>query len=310
MDLAPTTWSLVCGMCLVQEEEVATFFRDGTADTFEQLQQPSHNENTDTPKIRSRQKTLIVIITIGMLMFARSRRCNTLQIIIGYYLFASRTSKRPIGVLNHIGLSVSYDTIRAVLIRNADEIRKEVISRIHNGEPVILTYDNLAKKHDVQAETLLNKSVMYTFTASAVVFPSMSKSLAAHLGKDINKVRNVQPEQKLPDESLQSFRSRTSHTLTATGCLPGICGDLLFRPNPDWKSLRTSDILDIADDQKHFNSIAAALICQVLRKHFTKEMQISKENGILPIALPKIFKIPPTNSDIRTLATMQIDEFH
>jgi len=54
--------------------------------------------------------------------------------------------------------------------------------------------------------------------------------------------------------------------------------------------------------------MAAALICRALRKHFTKEMQISEENGILQIALPKIFKIPPTNPDKRTLATMEIDE--
>jgi hypothetical protein len=200
LELAPTTWSLICGMCGVDEDEVTAFFQEDTTaddlpdDIMEQLQGPSQEENTDSPKSRSRQNTLIAIITIGMLMFARSRRCNTLQIIMGYYFFATRTGKRPIGVLNHLGLSVSYDTIRAVLIRNAEEIGKEIISRVHHGEPVILTYDNLAKKHHVQAETLLNKSVMYTFTAAAVVFPAMSKSLAARLGKDINKVQNILPE--------------------------------------------------------------------------------------------------------------------
>jgi len=43
--------------------------------------------------------------------------------MMGYYLVASRTSKKPIGDINHISLSVSYDTIRAVLIWNANEIR-------------------------------------------------------------------------------------------------------------------------------------------------------------------------------------------
>ena len=138
-------------MCGVQEAEVTTFFRDCTAedspnDAFEQLENPSQDNNTNSPKCRFRQNTLIIIITIGMLIFARSHRCNTLQIIMGYYFFATRTGKRPIGVLNHLGLSVSYDTIRIVLIRNADEVRKEIISRIHDGEPVMLTYDNLAKK--------------------------------------------------------------------------------------------------------------------------------------------------------------------
>jgi hypothetical protein len=277
MELAPTTWSLVCGMCGVLKDEVTTFFQDGAADDspddiMEQLQQPSQEENTNSPKSRSRQNTLIAIITIGMLMFVRSRRCNTLQIIMGYYFFATRTGKRPIGVLNHIGLSVSYDTIRAMLIRNADEIRKEIISRVHNGEPVILTYDNLANKHHVQAETLLNKSVMYTFTAAAVIFPAMSKSLAARLGKDFNKVQNILPEQKLPSEGFRTFQNRTHSVPMVADDLPGIRRDLLFRPDPNWKSLRTSDILDITGDQKYFNSVATALICRVLRKHFTKEM--------------------------------------
>jgi hypothetical protein len=310
MELAPTTWSLICGMCGVQEEEITTFFRNGSADDSpdisEHLLTPDPEENTDFA--RSRQKTLIVIITIGMLMFARSRRCNTLQIMMGYYLFATRTGKRPIGVFNHLGLSVSYDTIRAVLIRNAEEIRKEIISRVCNGEPAILTYDNLTKKHHAGAETLLNKSVMHTFTAAAVVFPAMSKSLAARLGKDINKVNNILPEQTLPGEAFRRFQSRTHSVLTVRDLMPGIRRDLLLRPDPDWKSLQTSDILNITDDQKYFNSIATALICRVLRKHFPTEMKTSDENRTAPIGLPRVFMIPPTCSDIRTLATMQIDE--
>jgi hypothetical protein len=149
---------------------------------------------------------------------------------------------------------------------------------------------------------------MHTFTAAAVVFPAMSKSLAARLGKDINKVQNILPEQKLPSEGFQSFQSRTRGSTTVADHLPGIRGNLLFRPDPYWKSLQTSDILDIPDDQKYFNSVASALICRVLRKHFTNEIQKSEENGTMPIELPKIFRIPPKSSDIRTLSTMQIDE--
>jgi hypothetical protein len=112
MELTPSTWSLICGMCDVHEDEVTTFFRDRTADdspddNIEQLQERSQQENSDSLKSRSRQNTLIAIITIGMLMFTRSRRCNTLQILMGYYFFATLTGKRLIGVLNHIGLSVS-----------------------------------------------------------------------------------------------------------------------------------------------------------------------------------------------------------
>jgi len=228
---------------------------------------------------------------------------------MGFYFLATRTGKRLIGVFNHLGPSISYDTIRAVLICNADEIRKEIISHIHtSGEPVILTYDNLTKKHHAGAETLLNKSVMYTFTAAAVVFPVMSKSLAAHLGKDITKVNNILPEQTLPGEGFQRFRDRTHRVLAIRDLMPGISRDLLLRSHPDWKSLQTSDILNIPDDQKYFNTVASALICRVLRKHFSKQMQMSDEKGIAPIGLPKAFTIPSTCSDIRTLATMQINE--
>jgi len=74
MELAPITWSLICGICGVHKEEITTFFQDSMMDDLpdisEYLRDPHLEDDTHS---MGRQKTLILIITIGMLMFARSR---------------------------------------------------------------------------------------------------------------------------------------------------------------------------------------------------------------------------------------------
>ena len=86
-ELAPTTWSLVCR---IDDEAIAIFFGDDLVDdseddATEQRRNLEPGDSNDCPKKRSRQKALIAIIAMGMMVFARSRRCNTLQIMMGFY---------------------------------------------------------------------------------------------------------------------------------------------------------------------------------------------------------------------------------
>jgi hypothetical protein len=102
--------------------------------------------------------------------------------MMGYFLFAQYTPKRTIAVLNQLGFSVSYNTICNGL-NSAVTAGREILMERVNREPILITYDNLTNYSKVGDETLFNKIIMYCFTAAAVIFLTMTKSLAQRLSK-------------------------------------------------------------------------------------------------------------------------------
>jgi stress-induced morphogen len=184
------------------------------------------------------------------------------------------------GVLNHLGICTSYDTVRRALQGNAEKVQALIFERCRH-DPISLTYDNLTNKHHAATETLLNKSSMQSFTAAGVIFLKLTPSLARRLGKDID-----QSDQK-----------------------PGLRVDQLLRPEPEWSSLKPGDIVNVQSDQNYFAPIAKALMCRVIKKFFPTELKISEDElRIGPMQMPVLFKVPPGKSDMQTLATLQIDE--
>ncbi|KAJ7779456.1 hypothetical protein DFH07DRAFT_730227, partial [Mycena maculata] len=59
-----------------------------------------------------RQKRLVFTTACAMLSISRSQLANNYQVVIGLFLLASGASKREMEVLEHAGLSTSYNTIR------------------------------------------------------------------------------------------------------------------------------------------------------------------------------------------------------
>jgi hypothetical protein len=309
--LAPTLWHLVCSLGDVDMETASQYFDtppDGT-DELEDTEDPEPLENSDVrpnkKKHQAKEKVLAAIMVIAELAFTRSRKCNAMQMMIGYYLFSTRTGKRVIGVLNHLGISVSYDTVRLALQGNAAKVQSSITQRACQ-EPIALTYDNLATKHHAATETLLNKSHMQCFTACGVIFLRLTSSLAKRLGK---ATENPAPERSLPGESSGAARARRRRPAVEADNKPGLPINLLMKPNPDWASLTEADIVNTEADQQYWSPIAKALMCRVLKRWFPEEMKQSEEAaGIGPITKPQLYKISSGASDMHTLATLDIDE--
>ncbi|KAF8469004.1 hypothetical protein BDZ91DRAFT_81664 [Kalaharituber pfeilii] len=78
----------------------------------------------------NRNRGIISIVVMYMLAFARSRRCNTFQSMVGYYLQGNTVSKRSISFLNQVELSVSYTsickTMRSMGLSNLKNIQKRI----------------------------------------------------------------------------------------------------------------------------------------------------------------------------------------
>jgi hypothetical protein len=331
-ELAPSLWRLVCGLGDIDQDTVNQYLNSPPED-MEALEEseeheeddPEHLPNVDGAardapdgldgyatgppkrKHKAKEKVLAAIMVIAEIAFTRSRNCNAAQMMIGYYLFATRTGKRVMGVLNHLGISASYDTVRRALKGNAEKVHA-LISQRARQHPIALTYDNLANKHNAATETLLNKSSMQCFTACGIIFLKLSPSLAKRLGKSTQDPM-LAPDRALPVETRESARARRRRPAAPMDNKPGLRADLLIHRDPDWSSLQPGDIVNIEADQNYWAPIAKALMCRVLKKFFPREMKRSEEDaGVASIAMPQLYKVPLGSSDLHTLATLELDE--
>jgi hypothetical protein len=313
-ELAPCLWRMICDLGDVDRKTANEYLRNPPDDfDMDDLDNerpdgadgPEAPPSAQAPKKMVKAKVLAAIMAIAQIVFTRSRNCNGVQMMIGYYLFSTRTGKRVMGVLNHLGISTSYETVRLALKGNADKVFASITKRVRR-EPFALTYDNLTNKHHAATETLLNKSSMQCFTAAGIIFLTLTPSLARTLGKTPEVLA---PDRALPGESRQSHRARIRHRSTPPDDKPGLRADLLFHANPDWASLTPDDIANIDADQDYFGPIAKALISRVLKKFFPREMKQSEDEAkIAPIAMPQLYKIQARASDMHTLATLEVDE--
>ena len=309
---APRFFELLCRMINVLPADTAKFFSDVLGDNSE--------DETESQR-QSRFKTLVVTIAIGIIAFGRARNCNTLQSIIGFYLFSTRTGKRTVAVLNRLGLSISYTTILDALDNNRKRVQQLLVERAAT-QPLFVTYDNMTNHNKVTGETLFNKSVMYCFTTAAIMFIRMPRSLAIRTGVNIAQLQahnGILPDKKLPQETGQEYRVRKNIRTSTRGVPPqpgfgdrstAIKASLLFKQNPDWKALKPTDLIDakyISDD--YWPNIAKGLIGKAVAKFFRAEAtECLEQHGIAPKPVPVLFKIPATQSDVQTLVTMQLDE--
>jgi hypothetical protein len=263
-ELAPSLWRMVCGLGDIDQDTVNQYLHSPPEqlERLEESEEDEHQPNGDAAsrdapgpnkkKYRAKEKVLAAIMAIAEIAFTRSRNCNAAQMMIGYYLFATRTGKRVMGVLNHLGICLSYDTVRRALQVNAGKVQALIAQRARN-QPIALTYDNLTNKHHAATETLLNKSAMHCFTACGVIFLKLTPSLAKRLGKSVEAPA---PEKVLPGESFQSSRARRRRVAARVDNQPGLRADLLMKPEPDWTSLRPGDIVNIESDQHYWAPIA------------------------------------------------------
>jgi hypothetical protein len=326
--LAPTLWCMMCRLGDIEEHKANEYLTAAPEDLEDLANSDAEADDAageapvgDARDIdadsrgakKVKDKVLAVIMAIAAIAFTRSRNCNATQMMLGYYLFATRTGKRVMGVLNHLGICTSYDTVRSALQGNGEKVRALITER-SSQHPIALTYDNLTIKHHAATETLLNKSSMRCFTATGVIFLRLTPSLARRLGKTIEEpgqgvVPVSAPDRTLPGESFQSYRRRRSRPEAPPDDKPGLPADVLLRPNPDWASLTPEDIINTQADEKYWGPIAKALMCRIIKKFYPKELKHSEEEaGIHPFAMPHVYKVPKGASDMHTLATLQLDE--
>ncbi|KAF8995223.1 hypothetical protein BDQ17DRAFT_1430483 [Cyathus striatus] len=66
----------------------------------------------------------VIVVIISICLFFRNRATNAFQLIIGLFLSSSGVSRRAIGIFNHMGLSVSYQTVQSSLSHLSNDAKK------------------------------------------------------------------------------------------------------------------------------------------------------------------------------------------
>ncbi|KAI0739876.1 hypothetical protein C8Q80DRAFT_1274908 [Daedaleopsis nitida] len=81
---------------------------------------------------------------ISMLLFGRNRATDAFQLVMGLFLSSAGASRRVIDTLNHMGLSVSYQTVQRSLATLSERIRQQAREYIeHSGRLTFVVYDNI-----------------------------------------------------------------------------------------------------------------------------------------------------------------------
>ena len=306
---APHLWKLICRLSDVSPTKAAAYMAEEAPDD------PDADDHDNNPMRTPRQKALVATIAIGSITFSHSRNANKLQGLIGYWLFATRTGKRTIGVLNRLGISTSYSYVNMSLRSNARQVSSMLKSRAEK-HPFFLTYDNMTNHNKVTGETIFNKAAMYCFTTGGIIYNRMPNSLAARLKVSIAGLQesgNLVYDQKIPGESAEDSMARKRITDPRNAALPkrnpAIRRNLLLKPNVDWNKLSVHDIIKPDTMSAYWPSVVKGLLTRELRKHFKAEYtRCEEELGIVGPELPHLFKIPVTHSDAHTLMTMEFDE--
>jgi len=148
-----------------------------------------------------------IVVAVSTLSQLRTRRINVVQGILTYFLYASRVPKRVITVLNHLGLTVSYSSLKSALDSNAKSLRDDLKSRGIKGMATEVSIDNLAAAANVRDERLYKKASYLTYTAGFVVEPSPARAIPmfTRANIDYNAVQRLTIRDFLPSDEDQSI---------------------------------------------------------------------------------------------------------
>jgi len=111
--VAPTLFSLFETLALPVRRQTTTpdtdrpESDDGSVPPLESIASVTETRSSGP---RSRRR-LAVFMSMSILLYAQSQRCNLVQRVLGYFLHASRTPKRVVDSLHRLGVCTSYESV-------------------------------------------------------------------------------------------------------------------------------------------------------------------------------------------------------
>ena len=132
---------------------------------------------------RARQR--YVVMCIAQLAHRSNSHANFLQSMLGLHLYASNIPKRSYPCLNHLGLSVSDQTLRRQLTTAADVSRDKLLTQGASGKAFIAVFDNLNSMSKVRDMRAMNQATEINYTAGFLLCPPEERAYPAFDHTDI-----------------------------------------------------------------------------------------------------------------------------
>ncbi|KAF8070439.1 hypothetical protein FPV67DRAFT_1487410 [Lyophyllum atratum] len=104
-----------------------------------------YERRNDTEKMgKEKMAGKLVVVIISMLLFFRNRATNAFQLVMGVFLASSGASRRIIDTFNHMGLSVSYQTVQNALKTLSEDAKLQARNFVtKSGRLWGVVYDNI-----------------------------------------------------------------------------------------------------------------------------------------------------------------------
>ncbi|KAF8454856.1 hypothetical protein BDZ91DRAFT_747059 [Kalaharituber pfeilii] len=185
-----------------------------------------------------------------------------------------KVPKRPIAVLNKIGLSVSYPTIVNAIKANGTAVIDEIRSRIRGGEAFAIMYDNLVQKGHVGEQSLTNRTVLYKHTVVAASMLRLPEIIKNDIDLQVDDI-----------------------TLDGIGLPRGLC----FLKDVDWVNVDPMMVIGYRDMVELWPQFVAGYITQ-------KENMARNELKLKPMEVPEIYQMDHLRSEIYVLSTQDQEE--
>ena len=146
---------------------------------------------------RHRRKCRHIVMAVSILANASNRNINLVQGCLGFFLYAYRVPKRVYPILNHLGISISFDTVQKGLKALAADQRKTLKSLYTLGKGLQLSFDNMQKQRNVRYERQHNRGGMTTGTAGFVAEDSQNQQFT-HTDVDYRAAKTMTIGELLP----------------------------------------------------------------------------------------------------------------
>jgi hypothetical protein len=217
--------------------------------------------------------------------------------MFGYYLQSAKVPKRPLAVLNHLGLCLSYGVICEAMKSNGLACQEVATAKVQNGTLFDITYDNLVRTDSKEEETMFNKKTLVQSTSGYIHFLHVPK-----------------PPEGSPDWMTDAYDSIQLAQQLQPG--PGAPRDLMLMRNPDYHAVNSYDFLAPKMVAKHYETVSRVHITDILWKFMgDAAMQAFKQGPEEePLDRPKMpttgdyYCIEPHASDTYTFPVMDLDE--
>lgn len=159
------------------------------------------NEQNDILVQQQRQRQRHVVMLCAQLANVRNPATNYIQGMFALYFFASKVPRRVLTVINHVGMSVSYNTLRNFLQSAADDARSRLVQPGTSENAFLVVFDNLTKHSKVHDHRILHDNYFLNFTAGFILVPPLSRQHRRHTRADFleDEINNLSLCDFVPD---------------------------------------------------------------------------------------------------------------